>query len=179
MVKLIARTACADLLPKTIGEVTLTEVAQQDIYSIAPFHGQEKLVAAELTEAVGVGFPAPNRMKAKAGVRTIWAGAGRALLAGAIPPDLGGKAAVTDQSDGWAIVRIDGPSENILARLIPVDLRASVFKRGHTARTMVGHMAASVTRTGTNSIEIMVMRSMAQTLVHELTEAAEAVTARK
>jgi sarcosine oxidase subunit gamma len=58
------------------------------------------------------------------------------------------------------------------------DLRAATFEPGHTAKTLLGHMTASVTRTGANAFEIMVFRSMAETLVEELTRAANAVAAR-
>ena len=93
--------------------------------------------------------------------------------------DLAGLAAVTDQADGVAAVKIEGDAaEAVLARLVPLDLRAASFKRGHTARSLVNHMTASITRLGPKSFEVMVMRSMAQTLVHELTEAAEGVAAR-
>jgi len=65
-----------------------------------------------------------------------------------------------------------------LARLTPIDLRKTTFKRGHTARTLIGHMTGSITCVGADAFEVMVMRSMAHTLVHELSQAAENVTAR-
>jgi sarcosine oxidase subunit gamma len=89
-------------------------------------------------------------------------------------PDLNGQAAITDQTDAWAVVRISGAGvEDVLARLVPIDLCAKTFRKGHTARTLIGHMTGSVTRLGPNSFEIMVMRSMASTLVHELETAAK------
>lgn len=180
MTNLIAVSPCAGLLPETIGAVTLSEVVPDAAYSVAPFRGQEKAVSAALKAAVGVGFPAVNRMLSKAGVRALWAGAGRALVIGAVPPaNIAALAAVTDQSDGWAVVSLHGDAaEAVLARLVPLDLRAGVFKRGHTARTTINHMAGSVTRTGPDSFEVMVMRSMARTLVHELSEVAQGVAAR-
>jgi len=177
--KLIAQSACDGLLPVTVGTVTLTEVVPEDGWIVAPFKGQEKAVSKVLTEACGVGFPAANRMLAKAGARAQWVGASRALVSGAALPDLSGLAAVTAQADGLAVVSIEGDgAEAVLARLVPVDLRAAVFKRGHTARTLINHMSGSVTRTGAATFEVAVMRSMARTLVHELTEAAEGVAAR-
>ena len=90
-----------------------------------------------------------------------------------------GVAALTDQTDASAVVRIEGDAvEAVLARLVPVDLRIGSFAEGRTARTMVGHMTASVTRVGPMAFEVMVMRSMAATVVHELTEAAIGVQAR-
>ncbi|MCC5975705.1 MAG: sarcosine oxidase subunit gamma, partial [Rubellimicrobium sp.] len=51
-------------------------------------------------------------------------------------------------------------------------------RRAPTARTLVGHMTASVTRVAGEAFEIMVMRSMAGTLLHDMTEAARLVAAR-
>lgn len=179
MAKLIAKTPCEGLLPKTIGAVELSEVVIDRAWSVAPFKGQEAAVGEALTKALGVGYPAANRALSKGGARAIWAGAGRALVIGAEMPDLSGLAAVTEQGDGIAAVRIDGTgAEAVLARLVPLDLRAGSFKRGHTARSFVNHMTASITRLGPTSFEVMVMRSMARTLVHDLTEAATGVAAR-
>jgi len=152
VVKLIAKTACAGLLPVTIGTVRLTEVVPDKIQLIAPFKGQKKATSDALKAALGVSFPSPNR---------------------SLP------AQVVDHSDAWAIVRIDGTdAAAVLARLTPIDIRDGVFKNGHTARTLVAHMTASITRVGVNAYEIMVMRSMAGTLVHDLEQAAHNVASR-
>ncbi|MEL6839146.1 MAG: sarcosine oxidase subunit gamma, partial [Pseudomonadota bacterium] len=68
--------------------------------------------------------------------------------------------------------------EDVLARLVPVDLRLATFKTGHTARTMLGHMSVAISRVGAQSFEIMAMRSMAGTLVHELETAMRSVALR-
>ena len=88
-------------------------------------------------------------------------------------------AAVIDQSDAWASVVLRGSSAvDVLARLVPTDLRPTVFGAGATARTLVGHMSVSITRTEADAFLILVFRSMAQTLIEEITEAMEAVAAR-
>jgi len=177
VVKLIANTPCVGLLPVSIGTVTLTEVDAGPITLIAPFAGQQKTVSDVLKAAIGVGFPAPNRtLGTKA--RSIWCGKGQAMVMGVKCPDVT-QAACVDHSDAWAIVRVDGAdARDILARLTPIDLRVTTFKRGHTARTLIGHMTGSITRLGAQSFEVMVMRSMAGTLVHELTQAAKNIAAR-
>ena len=163
MADLIARTPLADLLPVTIGSVTMTEVVHDRLTLIAPFRGREVS-----------GFPAPNCTTET----MIWVGQGQALCFGA-PPDLGDAAALTDQSDAYAIARIEGDGvEDVLARLVPIDLRAPGFATGQTARTLLGHMTASVTRRGDRAFEVMVMRSMARTLVHDLSRAATGVALR-
>lgn len=172
MVELIAKTPCAGLLPVTIGGVKFSEIPIATMWSVAPYKGKTTAVSAAL-KPLGLSFPKAGRVVGKTGAWAIWAGHGMALLEVDALPDLNGLAAVTDQSDAWAMVQIEGPdSEDVLARLVPIDLRVSHFKTGHVARTMVGHMMASVGRFGPERFEVMVMRSMAGTLVHDLSRAA-------
>lgn len=180
MAELIARTPCAGLLPLKIGGVDLTEEDPGAMTSLEPFRGQEAALSDALKAAHGMAWPAPNRATGKAGARAVWFGRGQALLIGPEPDTaLARHAALTDQSDAWAVMRLEGAqAEDVLARLVPVDLRAASFKRGHTARTELAHMMASVTRIGESAFQIMVFRSMAQTLVHDLKTAMEAVAAR-
>ena len=178
MANLVALSPCDGLLPQTIGAVTLTEVNLGQITAILPFKGQEKAVSDALKSALGVGFPAPGCSQAKGRARAVWVGKGEALLTGVDCPAIQGAACV-DQSDAWCTVEIAGKSvEDVLARLVPVDLRAATFKRSHTAKTLLGQMTASVSRTGDDAFEIMVFRSMAETLVEELTRAASGLAAR-
>ena len=178
MANLVALSPCDGLLPRTLGAVSITETTPGPITAILPFKGQVEAVSAALQSALGVGFPAPGRSLAKGAVRMLWVGRGESLLMGADCPDLPGAACV-DQSDAWATVEITGTLvEDVLARLVPVDLRAATFDTGHTAKTLLGHMTASVTRTGANAFEIMVFRSMAEPLVEDLAHAASAVAAR-
>jgi len=155
--------------------VSVAEVDIGPITSVAPFAG------ADVTVAPGLPFPAPNQSIAANGARCIWIGQGEALLTGVAPdPALGDIAAVVDQSDAWAVVTLtgaDGPQ--VLARLVPVDLRLSAFGVGATRRSQLGHMNASLTRLEEDVILIAVFRSMAGTLVHELARALEAVAARQ
>lgn len=102
------------------------------------------------------------------------------MLVGPAPNwSLKNEATVVDQGDAWAVVKLEGAgAEDVLARLVPVHVRMARFKRGHTARTMLGHMTVSVTRVGERAFQIMVFRSMAKTLVHDLQRAMESVAAR-
>ncbi|SFS04162.1 sarcosine oxidase subunit gamma [Yoonia litorea] len=172
MASLIALTPCAGLLPLTIGAITVTEVVPQALTSVAPFKGHKKAVSEALKAKVGAGLPALNR---RSGAVT-WFGHGVWMVAGAVSVE---GAAVTDQSDAWAVVEIKGAGvEDVLARLVPVDLRASVFKKGHVAKTMLAHLSVTVVRTGADSFEITTMRSMSKTLLHDLEVAMRGVAAR-
>ncbi len=177
MANLIALTPCHDLLPVTIGRISVTEITPAQLMSIAPFAGKQKAVTAQLKVQVGLGLPAANRCVSKDNVRVSWFGHGVWLVNADVA--LNGLAAVTDQTDAWAVIAIAGDGiEDVLARLVPIDLRASHFLVGFTARTMLGHMNVAITRKGARAFEIMVMRSMAGTLVHDLEAATRGVAAR-
>lgn len=169
MANLIALTPCGDLLPLEIGGISVTEVVVVQLTSVAPFAGQEGAVSKVLKSDL----PACNRREGA----VTWFGHGTWLVAGDVTLD--GIAAVTDQSDAWAVVCIAGAGvEDVLARLVPVDLRPHVFAENHVAKTMMGHMSVTITRIAGDAFEIMAMRSMAATLVHELEVAMRGVAAR-
>ncbi len=140
------------------------------IHSAAPLDGGADGVA----DALG-GWPEPGRWIDAGGRRIAWSGRGQAMILGAAP-DLPG-AALTDQSDAWCRVALTGPgAADVLARLVPVD--AAAMAPGDAARTLVGHMMGLVLRTEAG-FEIMVFRSMAGTLAHDLGRAMRAVAARR
>lgn len=180
MAELTEMTPCDGVLPVTIGKTSLTEDLPAAMTSLAPYVGQEKALSAALEAAHGMAFPAINRSTGKVGARAIWFGQGMALLQGPVASAaLGGYAALTDQSDAWAVVRLEGErAEDVLARLVPVDLRCQSFKRGDTVRTELAHMMASITRLGPDAFQVMVFRSMARTLIHDLKVAMAGVAAR-
>ncbi len=176
MVKLVATSPAAGLVPLRHGSVMLSEVEATHITSVAPLDGKAKSVSAALKKAIGAEFPDPNRMTGKDGARVVWTGPGQAMVLG---PEVALKgAALTDQSDAWTWLVLEGTdAAAVLARLTPVDLRDSVFEVGHAARTLLFHMTATLIRTGAERWEILVFRSMAKTAVHDLEEAMRSVAA--
>ncbi|MEH6646505.1 sarcosine oxidase subunit gamma [Sulfitobacter sp.] len=177
MDKLDAKSPCAGLLPLSIGTLNVSEMDVGVITSVSPFDGASN---SALGQVMGLPFPAPGRTTGDDTLRCVWVGQGEALLMGMRPDtNLGAYAALVDQSDAWAIVRLQGEgADDALARLVPVDMRLRAFAVGATARTQLGHMNASVTRIGEDAFMIAVFRSMAKTLVHDLRTALEAVAAR-
>lgn len=178
MDKLQAVSPCSGLLPMTIGAVTVAELDAGWITSVTPFEGASM---AAVSRALGLPFPAPLQSISAGDLRCVWVGQGEALLMGALPdPSLCAYAAVVDQSDAWAIVTLTGKGgDEVLARLVPVDMRLCAFGVGATVRTQLGHMNASITRLDDETFMIAVFRSMAGTLVHDLRRALEAVAARR
>ena len=181
MAELIASRPAAGLVPVRIADLSLTEESFGALTSLSPRRGAEGALGAALQTAHGLGWPAPNRSTQADAARLIWFGHAHALLIGPDPAQgLHEHAALTDQSDAWVALRLAGDgAEDVLARLVPIDLRASQFETGHTARSLLGHAHVSLTRTGDDAFLILGFRSMAKTLVHELELAMNSVAARK
>lgn len=177
MAQLLVKTACDGLEPLKIGLLSLTESKPQTLTTLAPYQGEQQALDKALTKAHGAGFPRVNDSTSGKGARVLWFGRDLALLMGPQPdPSLARHAALTDQSAGWAVMELAGPgAEDVLARLCPVDLRFAV---GASVRTEAKHMMASLCRLDKDRFQIMVFRSMAQTLHHDLKTAMEAWAAR-
>lgn len=176
MPELIAKSALEGR-NQSVGTVTLAEVDVGPITSIAVLPGGAKAVAKGL-KTLGLAMPEPGTFVEKKGARIVWTGREQAFLLSADCPALDG-AAVTDQSDGWAVLAVSGAGAvDVLARWVPVDLRLSAFPVGRALRTQLNHMNVILSRTGDHAVEIMVFRSMARTAWHELETAMHMVAAR-
>jgi len=170
VVDLIAQTPLVDLLPISSNGCVLAECTPGYITSLGPFRGKEAELKTTLLAAHGLGLPADGRVSHKGGLRVLWAGRGQYFLCGdkAASKTLAKSAALTDQSDGWAVMTLTGKDAgDVLARLCPLDIRPSVFGRNRTARTEVAHMMA-VLSVIPKGFEIMVMRSFAADAVHHI-----------
>ena len=181
VIALKALTPCEGLLPVSIGTVTLSETDMAPLTLIAPMKGKEAALAKTLKAAHGLDWPEAGATTLNESSRLIWFGRAQALLVGGAPSaKLSAHAAVTDQSDAWARVLLEGcDAREVLARLTPLDMRDTAFPGGATARTEVFHMQASLTRMGEDSFQLLGFRSMAATLVHDLTRAMESMAARR
>jgi heterotetrameric sarcosine oxidase gamma subunit len=105
-------------------------------------------------------------------------GGTKAILLGVDCPVQEG-AALTDQSDGWAVLSVSGAGAvDALARWVPLDLRLTAFPVGKAMRTQLIHMNVVILRGGDHAFEIMVFRSMARTAWHEIEAAMQMLAAR-
>jgi len=166
-------------LPFAIGNCRLEAAAAEPIISVSPFSGQVDTVERAL-RGIGLGFPEPGQVLAAGAVRAVWAGRATVFLMGGAPPDcLADHAALTDQGDGWAGLRLSGTdAEAILARLVAQDVRHAAFPPESAARSQLNHMPCLILRVTETVFEIYVFRSMAGSAVHELSEAMRNVAAR-
>ena len=79
--------------------------------------------------------------------------------------ELGGAVALVDITHGRERLEISGPgAARKLAGGVAVDLAASAFRVGASCQTLCGHIAVHLTRTGLESFELIVGRSLAHDL---------------
>jgi heterotetrameric sarcosine oxidase gamma subunit len=87
-------------------------------------------------------------------------------------------ACVSDQSDGYALLRLTGPMvRDALTKLFPIDLHSRAFQPGDVAATLAAHIAITVWRMadasdGCSVFEIAVPRSFAGSFAHALRDSA-------
>lgn len=178
MPELIAKPALDGQAPLTLIGTSLAPVDLGPITSVAPFPGQAKAVDKAL-KPLGLTFPAPGSTTAKGGARIVWTGPDQAFLIGAEAPEVKGAAALTDQSGGWSALRLSGPAlADVMARLCPIDFRASAFRPGQAARAQLGHMNAVFWAEDDGALMILTFRSMARTAWDECAHALTALAAR-
>lgn len=178
MPSLIAKSPLAGQGPVTLGALTLSEVPLDRMTALRPARGHDKALAKAL-KAAKLAFPAPNRLTGTGDRIMVWTAQDQAFLIGTLPEGLASVAILTDQSDGWARLRLDGTAAgDALMRLVPLDLRLSAFAVGHAARAPLNHMQAVLMRTAPDRIEVLVFRSMARTAWHEIHAAMQALAAR-
>ncbi|MEM7489586.1 MAG: sarcosine oxidase subunit gamma [Pseudomonadota bacterium] len=164
MADLLARSPAQGLLPVTHGTTTLSEVVPEAITSLATLAGATQ------------DLPPPNRTTTLGDAILLWSGRGQALALGPAPDPIPG-VAMTDQSDAFAILRLGGPdADAVLARLTPLDL--AIIEPGHTARSLLGHMATLFHRIDSETWNLLLFRSMAGHAVHEIETAMRRVAAR-
>ncbi|MEO0664271.1 MAG: sarcosine oxidase subunit gamma [Pseudomonadota bacterium] len=178
MVKLIAKSAGAELFPLEGPGVSVEEAAPEQLTSLAAHEtaGWGALGTA-LKVAHGVALANPGELTSADGARCAWFSASHVMLMGPAPDArLGDYGALTDQTDAWCHVVLSGPRvAEMLAYLTPVDLREAAFPEGSAARSQIGHMNALILRSGAERYELLVFRSMAGTLAHEIKEAMAAL----
>ena len=175
MVDLVAKTPCAGLLPLTHGDITLRELNYGAVFSVSPFNGKSAAVSKALQQSIGAGLPDIGRVLAGASGEVIWTGQGQYFVRAVKLPKL--PAAISEQSDGWACVALEGEGAfDVLARLCPLNMRT--MEEGDVARSLVGHMSAIII-IRSDGVDLMVFRSMAATLVHELDRVMRSVNAQR
>ena len=165
--------------------VTVSDRDGLGVATVLVRNGQADALAARVKEAFGIDLPRGPRRAASGGVAFAGTGPeawlavaenGGNAFAASLKEGLGDQAAVVDQSDGYAVLRLSGPRvREALAKGVSLDLHARAFAVGDVAATIVSHIGATLWRLddgkdGSPVFELVVFRSLAGSLWHWLSE---------
>jgi sarcosine oxidase subunit gamma len=158
--------------------ITIAEVSDMAIVSIATPRGGEKALGKALASAYGTGLPVVGQSaKSKAGdARFLGLARDQAFMLfdepggnplDAIAREIADAAYLTNQSDSWAMIRISGPkSRTALERICPLDLHPSAFPEGKVARTVMEHLGVIILHEALDRFLLMSARSYAGSFLH-------------
>lgn len=127
-------------------------------------------IASSLTCLLGVEPPTTPRMARGRDADLIWSGPSQWLYLsrnrGQVEPlaaTLAGIAAVADQSDSRAVLRVSGPNiRDVLAKGCLIDLHPRAFTTGDAALTSIAHIGVHLwQRDDAPTYDLAVVRSMA------------------
>jgi sarcosine oxidase subunit gamma len=149
--------------------------------------GASDALNQRIRERFGIDLPHGPHRSAATGVAFIGMGPGSWLalaervgneFAARLMSELDGVASVSDQSDGYTMIRLSGANvRDALAKLIPIDVDARAFQVGDAASTVASHIGVTVWRLpdGPDSaplFELILFRSLTRSFWHALAEAA-------
>jgi heterotetrameric sarcosine oxidase gamma subunit len=152
---------------------------------LASVHARKGDIAALTTkvkELFGLDLPDSPRRVAAGAVAFVATGPGAwmAVCEGAtsgwadqLAGQLEGLAAVCDQSDGYAAIRLEGPAVlDVLAKGVFIDLDVRVFPVGSAAGVTVAHVGVVLWRREDLAFEMLSFRSYAGSFWHWIEESA-------
>ena len=157
--------------------VTLTPVDNVDLAIVMARRGGTAEIAARLLASHSLALPAGAYRATGGGMALAGIGPGQWLasrrggggLAAELAEALAGCAGVSEQSDGRAILRIEGAmARAALMKSVPVDLHPAMFKIDDVAVTVMALVSAILWRAGADTYGIAVPRSMAGDVAHGL-----------
>lgn len=163
----------------TWGETRLYEPAQASLLSLAVPKGADADFTLFLKQQWNLELPTVGRFHAEGETCLLRLAEDQCFLQlpfseNPISAQLGeaaeGKAYLTDQSDGWAQLILEGPGAlATLERLCMIDLHPEVFAVGCLARTLMEHLNVLIYRHEDEAYTLMSARSSAASFLHAVT----------
>ena len=184
---LVAQTALGGQTARTeiIGGLTIAEVPDIALASVAARLGQESTCAAALKDMLGGPPPEVGRCFFGTPVDAFWTAQDQwmlmadhgtqEVLAAHVKDTLGSCASVTEQNDGWVCFDISGDKVVALfERLCPVAIHR--MQKGDAQRTTLHHIGCFILcLEAGQSIRLLGPRSFAESLNHALCVAARSL----
>ncbi len=158
----------------------MSERTNLSILSLAVPLGAKNTVDTTLNQQHGVSWPDIGKVHRSNTDQSIWLGLQQdqcfALFSdltdegfAQVSAQLQAAAYITDQSDSWVCINIDGPlARTALERICPIDLHPTVLGESCVTRTTMEHLAVIIHCTGSNSFELLSPSSSAKSFLHAL-----------
>jgi heterotetrameric sarcosine oxidase gamma subunit len=169
--------------------ITLNDRSGLGLATLLARKGKAAELAQQLHKQLSMELPAGPRRTTAGDLAIIGVGPGTWLatheqagydLAASIRHIAGDLASVSDQTDGYAVLRLSGPKvRDVLCKLVPVDVHSQAFEVGNVAVTLASQVGATLWRLddetdGSPVFELAVYRSYAASIWYALsTSAAE------
>lgn len=150
-----ATSGWAGLVPPDPSGATGLQIELIESVSLATIivrAGQEAELARLVGPHFGCDLPGAGRVSFGRTGDLVWSAPGQWLIVAKstealadLPARLAAVAAVTDQGDSRALVRVSGPrSREALAKGVAIDLHPSAFSTGSAAVTKVAHLSVQI-----------------------------------
>lgn len=132
-------------------------------------HGDDAALEKHFASAYGIEPPETPRVVSGNGLDLVWSGPSQWLVLSRnprMPSELAVAlkgAAVSDQGDARAILRLEGARvRDALAKGCPIDLHPKAFRRGDTALTVIGGIGVQLWQAESeDALHVAIFRSMA------------------
>ncbi|MCY3983283.1 MAG: sarcosine oxidase subunit gamma [Roseovarius sp.] len=164
---------------KSTGDIRLYSPEALAVVSIALPLGSEDSALAIIASAYGVDLPSPGKsVIAPDGARLVRLGLDQAFIIfphsapdaeDVVQGKLEDAVYVTDQTDAWTALAIEGSStRDALERICPIDLHPKSFAVDDAARTVMEHLGVLIIRAGDNDFLLLSASSSANSFLHAL-----------
>jgi methylglutamate dehydrogenase subunit D len=182
------RSAWAGLLPAgrsgfATGSAGVTASPREELglAAVIARAGKAEALRGRLSALHALEAPARPALARGRAFALVWAGPRQWLavsaerrIADRLGAELAGLAAVADQSDGRAVIRLSGPkARETLAKGCPVDLHPRAFRPGDAALTAIAHVGVHLWQVDeTPGYDLALPRSLAGSFARWLTDSA-------
>lgn len=169
-----------DGFSQTMGATQIREITPVTIVSIAtPLGGHQKLTTL-LEKTIGLPLPSIGEIhRFEQSLAVLGLQSDQCFMvsfaeqpdpANTLKSSLGDAGYLSDQSDSWVILEIDGPlSRSALERICPIDLAKGVFTENTVARTSMEHLSVIIEHPGPLCFRLYSPRSSAHSFLHAIT----------
>lgn len=168
----------------TIGTITITEVVDQALASVAARTDQAGAVQKALANKIGVALPEVGQSAVAAPYSAFWMGPDQwmvtaphdshELLASELKEITGDAASVAEQTDGWCRFDVQGAAlSDLFERLSNAPVRA--MEPGAAIRTTAEHLGVFLWKLSEDRMAVIGPRSSAESLHHGLTSIAKSI----